>query len=152
MATTTFTVDPNGFLVLRTNNQGEKLVSLSELLTITQNLSIGETHYDAIDSKRISIKMVCNFSKETRDLFDESNFDFARKVVKDTIENGSINVPYIIMTKDGHEHIVCKLSFYGDKPYWHVVRSKDFTHRELNYLATTIKHVGIYCLSKKSTP
>ena len=148
----TFSVDPTGFLILRTNKRGDNTVSLSELLNITQNLSLGETHHDAIDLKRISIKMVCNFSKQTYDLLDESQFNYAGNVVKDVIENESVNVPYVIMFRDRQEHIVCKISFNDEKPYWQVVRSGDFTHRELSYYVNILKHAGILSLSKRTAP
>ena len=120
-----------------------------ELLSVTQRISDYERVHEAVQTDQMSIKLVCNFSKKSWNLLNHDNYEAARKVLADALnDEGCFYIPFIIMKRHGKEIVTCQLVTNDGKPYWKVVRANDFSHRELSYLINVLKEAGLYSFTK----
>ena len=144
-----FNLQGKSLLVSKPDSGREDLDALPELLEITHRYSDNDTFREAVEIDKITIQLICNFSKKSYNLLSKSDYDGIKHAITDVLERDSVNIPYVVMKKSGRELIVCELAI-KDKPFWRVVRTNNFTFRELNYLASVLKEAGIYSFTKNT--
>ena len=144
---TRFSVRDNHLVMTGPDDNHDCLDSLTRLYYLTQEISEHDRVHEAVQTERISIKMVCNFSGKSWDMLNQNNFEAVRQAVANILNNDEcVNVPYIIMKRDDKETLVCQLSILGEKrrPCWKVVRANDFSWNELAYFVNSLKKASVY--------
>ena len=144
-----FNLQGKSLLVSKTDSDREDLDALPELLEITHQYSGNDILREAVETDKITIQLICNFSKISYNLLSKNDYNGIKHAIADVLERDSVNIPYVVMKKRGRELIVCELAIKS-KPFWRVVRTNDFTYRELNYLASILKEAGIYSFAKNT--
>jgi len=144
-----FNLQGKSLLVSKPDSGREDLDALPELLEITHRYSDNDTFREAVETDKITIQLICNFSKKSYNLLSKSDYGGIKNAIADVLERDSVNIPYVVMKKSGKELIVCGLAIKS-KPFWRVVRTNNFTFRELNYLASVLKEAGIYSFTNNT--
>lgn len=138
-----FTLQENGLLLTKPDDCAENLDSFEELLRITQRLSGGEIVREAVQTNCLKITLA---ARRDFDLLNANNRDAVQRAIEEAIKQNL--EASISMRKHGEEFIVCRLAFSKDKAYWKVTLAKDFTSRELSYLANVLRDTSILYLNK----
>ena len=129
----------NGRLLMSNNN--EDLTQLTELVDFVSKISANETCQDAVKIESIAIELTCSPSKRTINL--QKHGSEAQRIVSDTLSHNESCSLFVAMYKDGIEQIACQLCA-KDKIGWRVIRTRNFTRRELLYFVNVLKEAHIY--------
>ena len=144
-----FKLEGRSLMISNSEDDEKNLQNLAILHDVTKQYSASEMRREAVQTEKIKIYLIKNHT-DSKVLIDSvNNHITAKKMVNEVIATKNRNILYAIMYKGNNELIACQLSFEeNDKPFWGVIRTSEFTYRELNYLTDVLSSANIYILTK----